>query len=193
MATKVRPIRPPRPWLQLRIELAWVEPKVWRVLLVPQTIKLHQLHDVIQYAMGWTDSHLHEFEIGQRRYGVPDPDWDAPGSVTAEKGVALVSAFGRGKTCRYVYDFGDGWEHKIKIEKVLPATESAQGAMCVGGENACPPEDVGGPPGYQYFLEAITDPTHEEHADMLAWCGDGFDPTEFDIEIVNRKLGRLRI
>ena len=65
--------------------------------------------------------------------------------------------------------------------------------MCVGGENACPPEDVGGPPGYQYFLEAITDPTHEEHADMLAWCGDGFDPTEFDIEIVNRKLGRLRI
>jgi hypothetical protein len=193
MTASVHALKPPASRLQLRIELQWIEPVVWRVVLVPETIKLHRLHDVIQSSMGWLDCHLHEFEIGGQRYGTPDPDWDPPGSVIAENRIAFVTALRRTKTCRYVYDFGDGWEHKIKVEKRLAPDASTCGAICVAGEHACPPEDVGGPPGYQHFLKAIADPRHEEHDDMLSWCGGGFDPREFDIELVNRKLRRLRL
>lgn len=193
MAATVRTLRPPVAQLQLRIELEWVTPSVWRRVLVPETITLAQLHRVIQVAMGWSDSHLHEFAVGRERYGTPDPDWDALGAVHSERGVALRTALGRAKRIEYSYDFGDGWQHVITVEKVLAPSAHGYRAECIGGESACPPEDVGGPPGYAYFLEALADPAHEEHEDMRRWCGGAFDATAFDIKRVNQRLGRLRL
>jgi Plasmid pRiA4b ORF-3-like protein len=193
MSSNVRALKPPVAQLQLRMELEWVMPPVWRVVLVPETIQLHHLHQVIQIAMGWLGGHLHEFMVGEQRYGEPDPEWDVPGSVIVEKGTALVKALGRAKRFRYIYDFGDGWEHRLTVERRLAPADGSRQALCVAGENACPPEDVGGPPGYDNFLQAIADPSQEEHEDMLEWCGGSFDPTRCDIARINRQLKRLRL
>ena len=178
--------------LQLRIELQSIKPLIWRQLIVPDTITLTRLHDVIQAAMGWTDTHLHEFEIGHRRYGIPDPDWDFDDSVISEKRVRLLKALAGRQSFTYLYDFGDGWEHKVTIKKTLPSAEPKRYAICLGGENACPPEDVGGPYGYVEYLHAIRDKTHPEHEDMIAWGREGFDPGAFDLEETNAILKRIQ-
>jgi len=193
MTSNVYPLRKPATFFQLRIELDGVTPPVWRVVLVPESICLDRLHRVIQIAMGWQDAHLHEFIIGKVRYGIPDPEWDAPGSLISEKGIPLAKALGSGKRFRYTYDFGDGWEHTLTVEERGVASDSPSRVACLSGENACPPEDVGGPPGYEDFLRAIADPGHEQHQDMLDWCGGGFDTEKFDLGSVNRKLKRLRV
>lgn len=182
-------------WLSLRIALRWVEPEVWREVIVPETITLRKLHHVIQSAMGWYDCHLHEFVIGDRHYGVPDPDgsdWD-PIPLESENGVSLLKALGRSKRLKYIYDYGDCWEHTVTIGRRLlpPPTQTRIAALCVAGENACPPEDVGGAPGYDEFRRAIADPNHEEHEDMLEWFGSAFDPARCDIALINRRLTKL--
>lgn len=184
---------PPASLLQLRIELAWLKPAIWRRVVVPDTITLGKLHHVIQAAMGWTESHMHEFEISQQRYGEPDPEWGWGESVISEKRVSLLKSLAGAKTFRYVYDFGDGWEHKIKLEKRVPPDAYPRTPLCLAGENACPPEDVGGPPGYVEFLDAISDPNHPDHAEMLEWCGGKFEPTVFDTEDANRLLQRIKV
>jgi len=193
MTSNIYPLHKPAALLQLRVELDSVRPPVWRVVLVPEAITLDRLHRVIQIAMGWEDRHLHEFVIGKVRYGTPDPVFDARGTVTAEKGVPLAKALGSGERCRYIYDFGDGWEHTLTVEMRGVASDSPSQARCLSGENACPPEDVGGLPGYEDFLRAIADPRHDQHDDMLDWCGGGFDVERFDLRSVNRKLKRLRV
>jgi Plasmid pRiA4b ORF-3-like protein len=179
--------------LQLRITLTDLTPAIWRRVRVPDTITLTRLHRVIQAVMGWTDSHLHEFRIGGERYGTPDPDWDAAGSVQPEQRVRLAQCLGRTKTFRYTYDFGDCWEHRLTVEKVLPIQDVPHSPVCVAGANACPPEDVGGPPGYELFLDAIADPEHPEHAAMLAWCGHSFDPRAFDLAQANARLQHIKL
>lgn len=193
MTSNVYPLRKPAALLQLRIELNGVNPPVWRVVQVPESISLDRLHRVIQIAMGWRDSHLHEFIIGKVRYGIPDPEWDAPGSLIPEKGVPLAKALGGGKRFRYTYDFGDDWEHMLTVEKRGVESDSPSQIRCLSGQNACPPEDVGGPPGYADFIRAIADPKHDQHDDMLDWCGGGFNAEKFDLGSVNRKLKRLRV
>jgi hypothetical protein len=183
----------PADLLQLRIELAWLKPAIWRRVVVPEMITLAKLHKVIQAAMGWTDSHLHEFEIGGSRYGIPDPDWDMDGAVIPEKRITLATSLAGAKSFRYTYDFGDGWEHRIKVEKSLPAETYPRTPLCTAGANACPPEDVGGPPGYVDFLEAISNPAHPEHEDMLTWCGGSFNPKTFNIERANQRLQRIKL
>ena len=178
--------------LQLRIELESIEPLIWRQLVVPDTITLTRLHHVIQAAMGWTDTHLHEFDIGHQRYGVPDPDWDFDGSIISEKRVPLLKALAARKSFTYLYDFGDGWEHKVTVKKALPGAQPKRYAICIGGENACPPEDVGGPYGYADYLTAIRDKNHPEHEDMLAWGREDFDRGAFDLEETNTILKRIR-
>lgn len=180
-----------RPLLQLKIQLTGIEPPIWRRVVVPATIALDKLHQVIQATMDWTDSHLHEFEIADCRYGIPDPDWDD--STLSDKRVTLANALADKKTFRYVYDFGDDWEHRIKVEKVLPPDDSLRHPVCVDGANACPPEDVGGIYGYAHFLEALADPDHPEHPEMLEWYGDEFDPTAFDLARVNQRLQRIKL
>jgi len=180
---------------QLRIELLDVQPLVWRRLLVPADITLPKLDRVIQTALGWTNSHLHEFVINGTHYAVLDPDWVDDLPHVDERRVVLHDALGRGTRCfDYVYDFGDDWHHLVLVENLYPdRPKSASSVQCIGGENACPPEDVGGAGGYVEFLAAIADPRHEEHANYLTWVGGSFDPTRFDRAAVNRALAKIKI
>ncbi len=186
--------RKPADLLQLRIELAWIKPAIWRRIVVPESIPLSKLHDVLQYVMGWSDGHLHEFEIAGERYGIPDPDFDWGDGPRSEKRIQLKTALGGLKSFKYLYDFGDHWEHRIKVEKRFPPDlELAARAFCLDGANATPPEDVGGAPGYADFLEAILDPQHPEHDDMRNWYAGDFDPAHFDLIALNRSLAGLKI
>ena len=185
--------RAPVAVVQLHLELEWVMPIVWRQVQVPINITLGRLNRVIQAAMGWTDTHLHEFIIGDEHYGVPHEDDDfLPYPVHPEARARLDAVlFGR-RHFDYLYDFGDHWEHKLRIEKTLPPALLAH-PICVGGENACPPEDVGGAPGYEEFLRIIQDPTDPEHETMVDWYGGDFDPTDFDIDQASRRLKRIKL
>lgn len=180
-------------FLQLRIELAWLKPAVWRRVVVPDTITLAKLHRVIQAAMGWSNSHLHDFTIGEQRYGEPDPDWGWGNDILPEKRATLAASLRGAKSLRYTYDFGDNWEHLVKIEKSLPPDPTLKTPVCLAGANACPPEDVGGPPGYVDFLDALSDPAHPEHDNMIEWCSGPFDPTAFDINLANKRLQRIKL
>jgi hypothetical protein len=175
---------------EIKIELREVRPAVLRRVQVPGEITLAGLHQVVQVAMGWTDSHLHEFGVDGARYGLPDPDWD-DGEVVDEARVKLFRLLGQGDRMGYVYDFGDGWTHRLTVEKVLGAEPGVSYPRCVSGRRACPPEDVGGPWGYDEFLAAIADPAHSEHEQYREWVGGPFDPAAFDLDEVNAALAEL--
>jgi hypothetical protein len=169
---------------QLKIELRGVTPLVWRRVLVPETVTLAKLHGILQWTMGWTNSHLHEYEIARRRYGIPDEEWETPEPVTDERRVRLQPLLEAGvRRFTYLYDFGDHWE---------PPRVGSAPIMCMAGESACPPEDVGGVPGYADFLAILADPQHEEHTDMRDWIGYPFDPAAFDLIAVNRILATIK-
>jgi hypothetical protein len=175
---------------QLKIELLDVVPTVWRRLLVPESIKLPNLHRVFQAALGWTNSHLHEFVIGGVRYSDPDPDMDED-LQQDERNVLLQKALGMDARCfDYVYDFGDDWHHAVVIEDQHVNVKRPASFRCDDGENACPPEDVGGALRYADFLAAIADPAHEEHVAFREWSGS-FDPRRFDLAATNRALAKI--
>ena len=102
--------------------------------------------------------------------------------------VTLREALGARKTFVYVYDYGDNWRHKVKVEKIVTLDAPISSGVCIGGENACPPEDVGGAPGYEEFLAALADPNNPEHDELKDWIGGSFDPTTFDVAEVNQRL-----
>jgi hypothetical protein len=182
---------------QLRIELTKIDPTIWRTILVPDTIKLSKLDRVIQESFGWTNSHLHEFNIGTKRYGmvnaVQDHEWDDENPLLDERkftlGMLLTDSL---HEFEYDYDFGDGWCHLAKVERQLPPNQTNYWPMCIAGENACPPEDVGGPSGYTEFLDILNDPSHAQHADLFHWVGGPFDPRSFDVNSANARIGRIR-
>jgi hypothetical protein len=162
--------------VRLRISLDDIEPEIWRVVEMPSTGSLKLLHDVIQAAMGWEDYHLWHFEAVDRRYGVPNPEWPDHNLVAA-KNVELGSLIDRGvREITYTYDMGDDWRHTIVVEQIGSAEANIKYPRFVAGERRCPPEDVGGLPGFALFLDAIGDPTHEEHGRLLEWYGGPFDP-----------------
>ena len=182
--------------LQIQIALLNTEPKIWRRLLVPPQFTLSRLHRAIQIAMGWEDDHLHEFRVGKQMYGQPDEDHD-PFGITRRKDeryVLVSELFLRvGSKALYTYDFGDSWEHQIVLEKRLKPDPDVIYPVCVAGEMACPPEDIGGIYGYYELVEAIRDPEHMRHGEMLEWVGEDWDPQRFSLEKINhalRKLGR---
>jgi len=179
---------------QLRIELQHVKPAVWRRILVPENVTLAKLHPILLWAMGWHGGHLHEYEIARSRYGMPpDDDWPGSEPVFDERRFRLNQFVESGmRRFKYIYDFGDRWEHSIAVEDVQPRKDSAPPVVCLAGENACPPEDVGGPPGYFEFLAALKDPSHEEHAHMLDWIGGAFDPSAFDLAELNARLAQIK-
>lgn len=143
--------------------------------------------------MGWYNSHLHQFIVGQTYYGVPSLDEFSELEIKDERKVRLNQALSQPKQKMvYEYDFGDSWEHEISLEKVLQPQAGVCSPLCIGGERACPPEDVGGIGGYANFLKAISDPNDEEHDECLEWVGGSFDPEAFDLEKVNRVLKRMR-
>ncbi|MGI8745460.1 MAG: plasmid pRiA4b ORF-3 family protein [Bryobacteraceae bacterium] len=180
---------------QLKMTLRGAKPPIWRRLLVPSGMTFAQLHNVLQVAMGWANYHLHEFEIGKQRIGVPGPEddfMDMP-PLRNERTVRLFSVLDKvGAKGRYTYDFGDSWEHSISIEKVRAPEPGAAYPVCTGGAGKAPPEDCGGIPGFYDLLDILNDPKHEEHAAMREWVGGYFDPTAFSIDEVNRELGAMR-
>lgn len=193
MATKVQRIKTSPAILQLHIELRGTKPKVRRRVLVPATITLAKLQQVIQAAFGGGHSHLHEFPAGDgERYETPDPMYDDPGSITSER-ARLTTALSR-STLRYVYDFGDYWDHRITVEKKLAPDPVLGLPFCVGGACATPPEDCGGVPGYTDFVKAMADPDDPEHAHLAAWIGaETWDPKVFDSMEVNDRLADIKL
>ncbi len=176
---------------QLKITLRDSRPPIWRRVLVPGDFSLHKLHRVAQIAMGWTDSHLHQFLVGEICYGEPHPDDEI--EMNDERRFTLNQIAPREKSkFVYEYDFGDSWEHEILVEKVLPPEPGVKYPLCVKGKRACPPEDVGGVWGYDTFLKAIRDPDHEEHDSYLEWIGGEFDPEAFDLDEINQELRRVK-
>jgi hypothetical protein len=186
------PARPTHTVLRLRLELDEVEPPIWRELLIPGGAKLSKLHHMLQVVMGWNDSHLHAFRIGATSFGPLDEDDDPDDDAVDERAVTILEAFGSHDHAVYEYDFGDGWEHQLVVAERLPQWAALKFAVCLGGANACPPDDVGGPGGYGAFLAAMGDPDHEEHDDFMEWIGGPFDPTAFDLGEANIALQAIR-
>lgn len=175
---------------QLKITLREVRPPIWRRVLVTDATTLHQLHWIVQAAMGWTNSHLHQFIIAEEYYSEPMVEMDDWGpQVKNEKRVRL-SALGleSKRKFTYEYDFGDSWRHEILVEKVLAPEAGVSYPQCVAGKRACPPEDCGGVWGYERFLEIIKDEDDPEHEEMLEWAGGAFDPEAFNLEEINEEL-----
>ena len=168
---------------QFKITLLESQPPIWRRIQVKNGT-LDKLHEHIQTAMGWTNSHLHQFEIDGERYGDPEllddgfEDFECVDSTVA-KISEIVPKDGKRFQFTYQYDFGDNWQHFVLFEGCLKAEKGGRYPQCVEGERACPPEDVGGVWGYAEFLEAIADSKHEQHDDFVEWAGE-FDPEEFD-------------
>ncbi len=182
------------PLYQLKISLKGSDPPIWRRVLVRSDMPLRRLHGVIQRVMGWTDSHLHQFIVGDTCYGTPDPEIMGFGRQTlSEKSYTVADVAPAVKrSFVYEYDFGDGWNHKIVVEKILPPDPEFQHPICLAGANACPPEDCGGIGGYSELIEILADPRNLRHESMKDWLGYDLDPARFNIEIANGVLKRLK-
>jgi hypothetical protein len=176
--------------LQLRIVLDGVEPVVRRRVVVPGSVRLDKLHRMIQAAMGWDDSHLHSFRIGDQLFGMQFDDY--PDDELAEKSVTVLQAFRDSRVAAYEYDFGDSWLHFVHVEDLSRLSVGLRLGVCLAGKNACPPEDCGGAPGYAHLRSVLDDPDHEEREQVLKWLGGGFDPEEFDVALANARLQAVR-
>lgn len=174
--------------LQLKVELLDIRPPIWRRIEIPSTVSFWDLHVAIQDAMGWMDCHLHEFAVAHRgrrrpiRIGFPSEDDELlGGEVQTEWKVPVTRYLGvPGDECHYEYDFGDGWRHRIVLEKVHVMQAGAKYPICTGGKRACPLEDCGGVPGYYRLIEVLADESHDEHAEMLEWAGGRYRPDHFE-------------
>ena len=175
---------------QFKITLADIKPPIWRRILV-RDCTLADFHDHIQAGFGWWNYHMHQFEIDGERYGPSSPgDFDFGMEMIDESGVLLSQLLPKsGKRAKWVYeyDFGDGWRHKIVFEGYLPIDKKVKYPLCVEGERACPPEDVGGPWGFVEYLEAMADPDHERHEELLEWRGP-FDADAFDAKKTTKEM-----
>lgn len=185
------PFRDPNA-VQMMVTLNGIEPLVWRRIVVPWSWHLGQLHLVIQAAFNWWNYHLHEFRIGGVGYGDPETnDWgDELTARTFDETDLRLLDFAResGATFEYLYDFGDQWDHVIRVEELLSLDVVPRTATCVDGANARPPEDVGGPGGYENFLSVMSDPDDPEYRDTKRWCGGQFDPAWFDLTVVDKDV-----
>src|SRR5690242_10669746 len=159
-----------------------VEPHVARVIDVPTAATLHELHDLLQAALGWTDSHLHQFVTADATYGMNLPGQDVWPEDQRDEGGARLADLGPRFT--YLYDFGDGWTHDVEMLGPGDATPG-----CLDGHGACPPEDCGGPDGYAELLEVLADPTHPEHDHLLGWVGNRLRP--FDRDATDQRVRRV--
>lgn len=165
---------------QIKVTLNGTKPPIWRRLVVPGSIPLKDFHNVLQHAFGWTNSHLHQFS--------------ARGMPLGRSGRVRLDEILRTErdVLTYEYDFGDGWEHSIILEKVLGTANATGAPSCIAGARAGPPEDCGGVWGYAELLRVVSDPSHPRHGEMLEWVGPDFDPGQFDISAVNASLTRMK-
>ena len=181
---------------QIKVTLKHTKPPIWRRIQVLEDISLAKLHRVLQIVMGWYSCHLHQFIAGGRYYGVPDPDYDDFGTeMLDERKFRLCELLLQPKRrIRYEYDFGDGWDHELFLEKILSIAPGQRYPVCLAGAMACPLEDSGGPWGYYEKLEIIKnpDPDNIDHQQIVDWVPANFDPTAFDLNWVNAGLKRVR-
>ncbi len=170
---------------QFKITLEGISPLIWRRIQVPENYTFWDLHVAIQDAMGWSDYHLHEFGImsskkREVRIGIPEGDFDKEVLPGWKQKMSRYFSMDN-RVADYMYDFGDGWLHKIELEKILPRENNIVYPVCVKGRRACPPEDCGGIGGYYNLLEILKDPKHKEYKEMIEWLGGGFDPDHFEV------------
>jgi len=176
---------------QVKISLKGSKPNIWRKLLIPSDMLLSDFHRVIQSTMGWTNSHLHQFIKNRTCYTArqkDDDSWDDWDNIDYKKMKVSDLLKKEKEKIVYEYDFGDGWQHDIVLEQVIPDDGKLKYPVCLKGKMNCPPEDCGGVWGYYAMLEILEQPDHEEYESYLEWLGGDFDPREFDIEYVNELL-----
>jgi len=176
-----------QPVLQFKITLLNIIPPIWRSIQISNQCTFWDLNVAIQDAMGWTDSHLHEFKVinpateKMEYIGIPDDEGDdvhpmlAGWDVKVEHYMRSVA----NQVISYLYDFGDSWEHRIEFEGEHDK-QADKYPVCLAGERACPPEDVGGIPGYENFISIVKNPKHRDRKELLTWAGGKYDPEKFD-------------
>jgi len=175
---------------ELNVTLLDVTPPVWRRLRVPSVIPLSVLHHVLQVAFGWEDRHLHEWQVGDRTYAPTDEDsWGE--ELHDESTAILAEVAPADSVLRYEYDLGDGWEHLVEVVSIQPYTGREPPVALLDGARAAPPEDCGGPAGYEHLLDALADADDPEHDEVVAWLGDRFDPEALDVVGINHRLEAL--
>lgn len=194
MAKKTGPkafsVPPAEKTIQFKVTLRYIQPQIWRRLVLPDNFTLGDLHGAIQLAMGWEDCHMHAFVIGGVSYTDSRAAEMGDMDMVNEDTVLLSRMVTRAKQkFTYEYDFGDSWLHEIVVEKLLPPDPAATHPVCLAGARACPPEDCGSFPGYDAIVAALkASKKTGEQKERLEWLGRGYDPELFDLEKVNRRL-----
>lgn len=189
----MKPAAFPEEVLQLRIQICDIEPPIFRVIQVTNTRTFHLLHEIIQYAFAWENKHLSEFRVGPTKVSEPNPDFPEPTRQRHPRTTRLGDLLSKDvMRFTYTYDFGDDWIHDIVVEKRSAPDPAVRYPICLEGARAAPPEDCGSTTGYEEFLEAWRDPTHEEHEHMRSWAGPRYDPERFDLKLVNEILKTFR-
>jgi hypothetical protein len=182
--------KPTKTIYQFRVTLFEITPAIWRRFQIKDCF-LHDLHWHIQGAFGWTNSHLHDFDVGPDRYGIPsqidDPNYPECKDSTTVLLSDILPKDGKRFGFKYTYDMGDNWEHEVLFEGVVTSHKKIKYPICLEGERACPPEDCGGQMGYEHLLEVLADPKNEEYLDLRRWAGD-FDPERFDAQITTWQM-----
>jgi len=175
---------------QFKVQLDEIKPPIWRRIVVPENYNFWDLHNAIQNAMGWMDCHLHAFKVKNPQtkekedIGIPD-NWGMGVETQAGWKLRISDYFSlENKKAEYTYDFGDSWDHKITLEKILDRDKKQEYPQCTGGKRACPPEDCGSTPGYYELCETLKDPKNEEYEDKKEWLEmqalEDYDPNKFD-------------
>lgn len=174
--------------IQFKITLLGSKPPIWRRVQMPGHYRMDHVHQVIQLAMGWTNSHLHEFTIKGKQIGMAESAWDD--DLIEESEVYFEELkLKKGDNFRYTYDFGDDWTHEVLIESIEDGDIDVP--VCLKGKGACPPEDCGGVWGYEDILEALKDPDSPEYEDFREWLPEGFDPAVFPLASINEELAEF--
>ncbi len=181
--------------LQLKITLSRItKPPIWRRLRLLAETPLDELHQIIQVAFGWENNHLHVFEMDQLEFGPVEPELEL--DFEDESQFTLGELARLGDRIRYTYDFGDGWQHEIRVEKALEHDPGIAHPVLVTGRGACPPEDCGGVWGYEQLKEVLADPDADEHEAAREWLGlaasEAFDPKAVDLDAIRHRLARLQ-
>jgi len=182
---------------QLKVTLRGSKPPIWRRIEVSGNTRLNKLHNILQIVMGWWNCHLHAFEFpGGERYTSPEfgAEWSDLGATDlSDKKVTLAEVAPMEKASFYYeYDFGDDWYHRVVVERIRPKEAGVRYPRCLAGKRRCPPEDCGGIWGYADLLEAVRDPNHERHEELVEWLPAGFDAEAFNLAEVNQQLKHLR-
>lgn len=179
--------------ISLKITLNKTNPSIWRTVLVPSSVTFFDLHHIIQISMGWKNSHLFEFQVGDYKIGYIDPNEAFEDTADAGEVTVDLLLMKPGLTFTYLYDFGDYWQHRVEVEKISVKEEGEVYPVCTEGELACPPEDCGGIHGFYENLAILKNKKHRDHASVKRWSGRGYDPEKFNIEKVNKELPRFRL